>query len=338
MEAPVKKMAMVAALLLVAALVLFFALRRDDRGDPGVLRISGNIEVTEVRVSFKIPGRVRERLVDEGESVKRAEVVARLEDAELVQAVKLAEAELAAASANLAELEAGSRSEEVAQGEALLARAEAEAARVAADYRRSRVLFEKEVIPGRDLEAARALHEQALANVRERRQALQMLRKGPRRERIAAARAAHEGALARLATATERLRYATLVAPVAGTVLAESVEAGEQVAAGTPVVTLGDLREPWLKGYIPETELARVKLGQKATVTVDGLPGRAFEGRVSFISSQAEFTPKSVQTEKERVKLVYRVKIALSNPGLELKPGMPADAAIELVAPQPARP
>ena len=332
------KKGIAAALLLalVAAAILY--LRHDpDKGSAAVLRISGNIELTEVQVSFKVPGRVLARLVDEGALVRRGEVVARLEDAELRDALRLAQADADAAAASLAELEAGARREEVAQGEALLARVEAEAVRVAADYDRSAALYAKEVIPRRELEAARAAHDQARAAVRERREALQLLRKGPRRERIAAARASLDGALARVSTARERLGYATLVAPIPGVVLTKSVEPGEQVAAGTPVVTLGDMEQCWLRGYIPETDLGRVKLGQRARVTTDGHPGKVFEGRVSFISSQAEFTPKSVQTEKERVKLVYRIKISLANLGMELKPGMPADAEIELGALQPAR-
>ena len=334
-----KKKVMISVLLLALAAVALFRFRHDGDGESAsALRLSGNIELTEVQVSFRTAGRVLERPVDEGALVKRGEVVARLEDTELVQALKSAEADAAAQAATLAELEAGSRSEEVAQGEALLARAEAEAARVEADYKRSSALFGKEVIPRRDLETARALRDQARANVRERKEALALLRKGPRRERIAAARANYEGAVARVASARERLGYATLVAPISGVVLTKSVEPGEQVAAGTPVVTLGDLGDCWLKAYIPETDLGRVKLGQQARVTTDGHPGKVFQGRVSFISSQAEFTPKSVQTQKERVKLVYRVKIALSNPAQELKPGMPADAVIELGAPQPARP
>ncbi|OGT99840.1 MAG: hypothetical protein A2079_04435 [Geobacteraceae bacterium GWC2_48_7] len=101
------------------------------------------------------------------------------------------------------------------------------------------------------------------------------------------------------------------------------------LSAGSPVVTVGKMDEVWLRAYIPENELGRVKLGQTASVTVDGRPGKVFTGRVSFLSSQAEFTPKNVQTEKERVKLVYRIKITLANPQMELKPGMPADAVIQ---------
>ena len=255
-------------------------------------------------------------------------MVARLEDAELSDALKLARADADAAAATLAELEAGNRREEVAQGEALLARAKAEADRLTTDYQRELALYAKEVIPKRELDAARAANDQALASVRERREALALLRKGARHERIDEARARLKGALAQVSTAQERLGYATLTAPLTGVVLSKSVEPGEQVAAGTPVVTLGDTGQCWLKGYIPETELGRVKLGQGARVTTDSNPGKVYQGKVSFISSEAEFTPKSVQTEKERVKLVYRIKVTLANPGMELKPGMPADAEI----------
>ena len=331
------KLGIIALLLLVAAAVFVYLRRAPRQESAGTLRISGNVELTEVQASFKVPGRVLSRSVDEGALVKRGETVARLEDAELQDALSLARADAEAAAATLAELQAGSRREEIGQGEAQLSRAEAEAAKLALDFDRDRVLYAKEVIPKRELDAARAANDQARASVRERRQALQLLVKGARRERIDEARARLKGAEARVSTARERLGYATLTAPIGGVVLSKSVEPGEQVAAGTPVITLGDLERCWLKGYIPETELGRVKLGQRARVTTDSHPGRSFPGVVSFISSEAEFTPKNVQTEKERVKLVYRIKITLSNPGMELKPGMPADAEIEAAA-GPARP
>jgi HlyD family secretion protein len=131
-----------------------------------------------------------------------------------------------------------------------------------------------------------------------------------------------------LALATERLGYATLTAPVAGMVMSKNIEPGEQVAVGTPVITIGELESVWVRAYIPETDLGRVKLGQKARVTTDTWPGKVYDGTVTFISSEAEFTPKNVQTQKERVKLVYRIKITIPNPRMELKPGMPADAEI----------
>lgn len=324
-----KKRIIIAALLLLAVAVAIYLYRSRDREEDGTIRISGNVELTEVQVSFKVPGRVLTRAVDEGVMVRRGDVVATLEDVELKDEARTAQAERDAASAALAELRAGFRSEEVAQGEALLARAEAEAVRLSTDYAREKALYQKEVIPKRELDAARAADEQARATVRERREALKLLRSGARREQIDQARARLEAAQARLSAAKERFGYATLVAPTSGVVLSKSVEPGEQVAPGTPIITIGDLQQCWLKGYIPETQLGRVKLGQRARVTTDSHPGRVFEGRVSFISSEAEFTPKNVQTEKERVKLVYRIKISLNNPQMELKPGMPADAVIE---------
>ena len=327
-----KKWLLVAVLLILVVAVVAYLLHPSSEKAGKALRISGNLELTEVQVSFKVPGRVLARRVDEGAFVERGDTVATLEDAELADALKLAQSDAEAQAATLAELEAGSRREEIAQGEALLARAEAEALRSATDYRRELALYAREVIPKRELDAARAANDGARASARERREALALLRRGARRERVDEARARLKGALARVSTAKERLGYATLLAPISGVVLSKSVEPGEQVAAGTPVVTLGDTGECWLKGYIPETELGRVKLGQQARVSTDSHPGKFYQGRVSFISSEAEFTPKNVQTEKERVKLVYRIKISLPNPGMELKPGMPADAEIVIGA------
>lgn len=330
MEVAVKKAVVVGVLVAVAIAAIMYIRHRGAERPEGALRISGNIELTEVQVSFQVPGRVTQRLVDEGALVRQGDLVARLDAAELTQALEAARGEEGAAAAALAELKAGSRREEVAQGEALLARAEAEAKRLATDFQRDKVLFGKEVIPKRELDQAQAASDSAAAAVRERREALALLRKGPRREQIDQAQARLAAARARVASAQERLDWATLRAPIGGVVLSKSIEPGEQVAAGTPVVTLGDTSQCWLKGYIPENQLGRVKLGQAVRVTTDSHPGKVYPGQVSFISSEAEFTPKSVQTEKERVKLVYRIKVTLANPGLELKPGMPADAEIQV--------
>jgi HlyD family secretion protein len=116
--------------------------------------------------------------------------------------------------------------------------------------------------------------------------------------------------------------------PIDGVVLVKGAEVGEVLAAGTTVVTVGDLDHPWLRAYINERDLGRVKLDDKVKVTTDSFPGKVYEGRISFISSEAEFTPKQIQTKEERVKLVYRIKIDVGNPSQELKSNMPADAEI----------
>jgi HlyD family secretion protein len=170
--------------------------------------------------------------------------------------------------------------------------------------------------------------EQAEAALAQARAALELVRAGPRRERLDQARARLRQAEEALALAGYRLDETRLRAPVGGVVLSEHVEPGEYVAPGTPVVTLADLGRVWLRAYVDEPDLGRVRLGQEVQVTTDSFSGKAYEGRVSFISSEAEFTPKNVQTRKERVKLVFRIRIDVPNPGGELKPGMPADAVV----------
>lgn len=378
-----KKLLGIPLLVVAAGAVLLWILLHSGEGR-GVIRISGNIEVTDAEVSFKIPGRVEQRLVDEGDRVAAGQRIARLDSRELAQEVALRQAEVQASEAMLAELEAGSRPEEIGQAAAALQRAEsklaelqagsrpqeiatAEAAvasaraemdRLETDYRRQQNLYQKEVISEREFQAAKAAYDVAAARLKQAEEQLLLVREGPRKEQIDQARAAQDEARERyalvkkgpraetvaqararlqqareaLALSQTRLGYAEIVSPLTGVVLSKNTEPGEYVAAGTPIVTVGDLEHCWLRGYVEETDLTRVRLGQPVRVTTDGLPGKAYEGKVSFISSEAEFTPKSVQTQKERVKLVYRIKVDIPNPSLELKPGMPADGDIQLEA------
>ncbi len=369
--------------LLAAAVAGWLAFTRHNAGPgDGAVRISGNIEVTDVECSFKVAGWVESRLVSEGETVAAGQPVARLDSEDLAQEVAMRRAERAGAAAKLAELEAGSRMEEIQRARAsveqaqarldeLLAgsrsqeieaarasvqRAGAEMTRAETDYTRLNQLYERNAVSAKERDHAYAAFATSRAQLAEARERLDLVEEGPRQERIAQARAALSEAragydqvasgprketieqaraeLARaenaLGLAETRLSYAAISSPTAGLVLSDHVEAGEYVAPGAPVVTIGDLNTVWLRGYIHETDLGRVKPGQWARVTTDTYPGKAYEGVVSFISSEAEFTPKSVQTDKERVNLVYRIKIDIPNPALELKPGMPADAEIRI--------
>jgi HlyD family secretion protein len=333
-----------------------------------------------VEVSFRIPGRIVLRAVDEGVAVASGQLVARLDNADLVDEVRLREAELSAADAALRELTAGARRQEVAGAEAevlrskaqladLLAgarpqeiesaraaveRARADAEKARKDRERTEALLARQLIPPSENDAARAASEVAAARRREAEEALALALDGPRKDQVEQARAALAGAEEKLslvkegarretidqararrrqaaeglALAKTRLSHATVVSPLSGTVLSRNAEPGEYVAAGTPVVTVADLRDVWLRAYIPETELGKVRLGQAVAVTTDSFPGKKYGGAVSFIAQDAEFTPKSVQTQKERVKLVYRIKVTVANPAAELKPGMPADTMI----------
>lgn len=312
----------------VAALVTVVVVRRNHTANGGELRLTGTIETTTVAVSFKVPGRLKERLVDEGQQVKAGQIVARLEDDELKDERTVRSADQQAAQSALADLKAGSRLEEIAASGATLARLKAEAERAAQDATRAEALFKKEVIPRKELDAARAAKDATAAAVREGDERLKLVKVGPRPDAVKQAQARLEGATAARSLADTRLSQAVLAAPISGTVMAKHAEPGELLAAGSPVITVAKMDEVWVRAYLPETQLGKIKLGQRATVTSDTWKGRAYQGTVSFVASEAEFTPRNVQTEAERVKLVYRIKITIANPQQELKPGMPVDAVI----------
>ena len=316
--------------LVVLAVVAGLYFQSRPAPELGALGVSGNIEMTDAEVSFKIPGRVVERSVSEGESVKAGQSVARLDTSELAQEVALRSAEVRAAEAALAELVTGSRPEEIAQAKAVVRRMQADVARAQADFKRLKKLYEQDNVSGQDYDAAKSAVEVTTAKLGEAQEQLRLVQKGPRIEKVERARAQLQQAKEALALAETRLGYATLTSPLTGVVLSHNIEPGEFVAPGTPIVTVGDLEHVWLRAYVDETDLGRVKVGQAAQVTTDTYSNKVYEGRVSFIASQAEFTPKSVQTKKERVKLVYRIKITIANPEMELKAGMPADARIAL--------
>lgn len=378
-----KRRVLIGIPLLALLVVISFACYRVAGGavrhGEGIL-ISGNIEVVDAELSFKINGRVVERTVDEGDLVEAGKVVARLDNTELTQEVARREAEVALAEAFLAELQAGARPQELGEAEAAVqlaqarldellagsrpqeiavaqadvASAKAEAERLKIDETRSRNLFAAEAVSAHQDDAARAAAtvarerlraseerlklvlegprkeqvEQARAALRQAQERHALVVEGPRAEDIAQARAKLDQAKAALGLAEAQLANTVLVSAMAGVVLSKNTEPGEYVAPGTPVVTVGNLSHVYLRAYINEQDLGRVKLGQAVEVTTDTYPGKTYPGVVAFIAPQAEFTPKSVQTAKERVKLVYRVKIDIENPNVELKPGMPADGVV----------
>lgn len=315
--------------------------------DASVLRLSGNIEVTEAHLSFKIAGHLAERLADEGQTARAGQLLARLTSDDQRLAVQSAEANLALAKSELAELEAGNRAQDIAVAAATLSQAkaadqtaQAQLVQTESDFNRYRALVKQGGVSHQQFETqatalttARHQAEEAKAAIKVAAEKLDLLKVGARSETIDQARARLAAAETTLAQAKQQLTYTELTAPFAGVVLTKSAENGEFLQPGSTVLTLAQLDRPWLRAYIPENRLAEVKLGQAATVTADSLPGKSYAGKISFIASDAEFTPKTVQTFEERVKLVYRIKIDLDNPQGELKAGMPADAVIQLRKP-----
>jgi len=244
--------------------------------------------------------------------------------------VAMRKADAATARAALDALLAGSRNEEIEAARATLEQAKADLRRLEPDEVRLRDLQRQGILSARDYEATKAALEAARAKVRQADQQATLVQKGPRKEDIDQGRARLDQATQALALAQTQLGYATLLAPTSGVILSKNIEPMEFVSPGTSVLTMANLGQVWLRAYVEEGDLGRVKVGQKARVSSDTYPGKQYEGRVSFIASEAEFTPKSVQTRKERAKLVYRIKIEIPNPAMELKPGMPVDVEIEL--------
>ena len=289
------------------------------------IKLSGNIEAHESLVSFKVPGRIVMLPVEEGQAVKKGQLLARLDDEDYRQEVAMDEAALKVRNRQLELAEAGSREQDIKASYEAVQDARADLEQKQKDFERYDALYKKEEIPAQTRDQAHTNVLRARATLARLEQTYSELQEGTRKEEIAVNRANVHQAQQTLEMARIRLGYTTLVAPLNGVILVRQAELGEVVSPGTPVVTLADLDHIWVRVYVPETDLGRVRWGQDVSVRTDTYPGKAYRGRVSFISSEAEFTPKSVQTEKERVTLVYRVKVELENPNYELKPGMPAD-------------
>jgi HlyD family secretion protein len=318
----------------IAGLLFYLFTREKDDGNP-YIKVSGNIEATEVDVGFKISGRIVSRSVDEGDWVEKGKVLATLDDEDLRQRLEVALATLKSAQARLEKLLAGSRPEEIREAAAALEQAQFDFENKKVNHERMRSLFERGVIPKDTLDNTEAAFNIAKAAVQRAKENYELVKIGPRKEDIEDGRAQVEQAKANLKLVETQLSYTVLYSPLSGVVLVKSSEIGEVVNPGTSILTLADIENVWLKAYIPETDLGRVKWGQEVTVTTDLKPQKVYKGKISFISSQAEFTPKQIQTEKERVTLVYRIKIDILNTGRELKPGMPADGRILLTAATP---
>lgn len=285
---------------------------------------SGTMECTQVRIAPEVSGRIAILPVQEGDRVQPGQLIAQLDTNTYSLRRDEAAAALAQSQAQLDLLIAGSREEDIQRAREQLRESKAIADAAASDLKRITEIFAAGSATAKQMDDAKANAERTSATVAASEQQLTRLVRGNREEEIRAAKAAVALTQSRLAQADKNLRDCIIAAPIGGIITTKSAEAGEVVAAGTPLVTLSRLDEVWLSLYIPETRLHEVKLGQKAHISVDGDPNR-YEGTVTFVSPEAEFTPRNVQTTDERAKLVYRIKITLPNPQGVFKPGMPAD-------------
>jgi HlyD family secretion protein len=321
-------MSRTAAILLA---LLAGACGRDDGGDR--ITASGHVEATEVRVATKVPGIIEAVRVLEGDRVAAGQEIARLDTTDTRLAVDAARAEKRQADAELQLRVAGSRKEDIAEAAAQVERAQAELEGARKDRERMEALLASGSGTTKARDDARVREDAAAAALAGARERLARLRAGFRAEEIEAARARVAAAEAHIAQLEQQIRDAVIASPVAGLVTEKLAEAGELASRGTAIAVVTDLDQPWLNVYVGEPDLGRIRLGQEARVVTDD--GQSRTGRVTFIASQAEFTPKNVQTRDERVKLVYRVKIGLPNADGLFKPGMPAQAEMAPAAGAP---
>ena len=314
----------------VAAGVYFYPRYVKKPAPANAIVLSGNIEAHESLVSFKVQGRIVQLPVEEGQQVAQGALLAQLEDADLKQRVRIDEATVDVREKNLALTLAGTREQEIRASQQAVMDAQADLDQKKLDNQRAQTLYARDEISTQDRDLAATALKRSEANFKAAEQRYNEAVEGSRKEDIAIARANLNQADADLGLSRIDLSYTTLRAPATGVITVRQAELGEVVAPGSPVVTLADLDHIWLRAYIAETDLGRIHWVQDAIITTDTYPGKQYHGRISFISPDAEFTPKSVQTYKERVTLVYRIKIDADNPNHELKPGMPADASLEL--------
>jgi HlyD family secretion protein len=333
-----KKNALVMSLALLALGASGTAWWFAHRSDPSLeLVLYGNVDLRQVELAFNNSERIAALLVEEGDRVRKGEILARLDTGRLWPQVREAEARVAAQREVVEKLHHGSRSEEIAQARANVESAKADAINAGAQYKRRKTLAQNSVISQQDLDNAKAALDVANAKLALNQKALDLAIAGPRAEDIAEAEAELNGDEAQLDLLRQELADAELVAPVAAVVRARLMEPGEMAAPEKPVLSLAVINPKWVRAYVEEPDLGKLQTGMAASVTVDSFPDRQFQGWVGFVSPVAEFTPKTVQTAELRTSLVYEVRVFVKDPVDQLHLGSPASVhLIASVNPRPA--
>jgi HlyD family secretion protein len=321
-------------LFIGVGLLVYFGQQTAQKGE---LYYSGTIEATQANLAFQTSGRVQAVLVREGQAVVKDQILAELDGAELASRLEQARANLDKSIKNQQQLETmlevyqHTLPAEVARAEAGAASARFVLEDARKNDQRYEQLFQKGVASAKERDLTRLTFDTAAARLTEAEANLKAARSNLKkidaaRQDVAAARSQVQAVRAALEQADIQRQYARLKAPISGVITSRNVEPGEVVSPGREVLTLSDLARVDLKIFVDETAIGKVKPGQKADIRIDTYPDKVYAGHVAFVSPEGEFTPKIIQTKKERVKLVYLVKVSIPNPNYELKSGMPADA------------
>lgn len=331
-------------IIIIVFIILFIAVGAlvyfgQKNGGKNELFFSGTIETTQARLSFQIPGRIAAVVVQEGRPVSQNQLIAKLDRAEYQARYDQAKANLERARQSRQQAEIAlniyqnTLPAEVDRAKASVQSAQDMLADAEKNYRRFEDLFQQSVVTEKERDSLKLGYDVARSRLNESNSLLRLAegnltRIDAARQEIATAAAQTDAAKAALEQAAIQLEYTQLKSPMDGVVVSRNIEPGETVNVGREVITVADLSRVDLKIFVDETQIGKVKTNQKVEVRVDTYPGKIYPGYVSFISPEGEFTPKIIQTAKERVKLVYLVKISIANPDFELKAGMPADALL----------
>ena len=322
------------ALFIGVGLFVYFGQQKTQKDE---LYYSGTIEATQANLAFQVSGRVLTVFAKEGQAVTKDQILTELDRSEFQSRIEQAKANLDKATQNQQQLETmldiykKTLPAEVARADAGAASARYTLEDARKNNQRYDQLFRKGVVSEKEKDLMKLNYDTAASRLAEGEALLHSARSNLKRidatrQDIAAARSQVQAAKAALDQADIQMGYTQLKAPISGIITSRNIEPGEVVSPGREVLTLADLSVVDLKIFVDETAIGKVKPGQKVEIKVDTFPKKVYAGTVSFISPEGEFTPKIIQTKKERVKLVYLVKVSIANPGFELKSGMPADA------------
>ena len=311
-------------------LVIFLILSGCSQNSGNIVESTGTIEATQIDIRSEAGGQILKLHFDEGDRVAPGDILAEIDHEKLGYELKNARMRLQELQARLSMFQYGFRDEEVQKAKQALLEAEIQLKDAKREYKRIQKLFNDGVASDHDKDKAETTYKSSLKRYDRAKEDYQIFSDGYRVEEVSAARAAMESAQAVVDLTKRKIKDATITSPAKGIISERYVEPGEIVTPGSLLVTITDLQDCWIMAYISEKNLGKVKLGQTGYVCIDSFTEKKFTGKVTYISPEAEFTPKNIQTKEERVKLVFGVKVKVNNKEELLKPGMPADVIIEV--------
>ena len=324
--------------VLVAVALLGVAIWWWTRSHPdvGLLVLQGNVEVRQVNLGFKVAGRIKSLAVDEGGHVTEGQTLGELDKVYFEESLAQMRAQRDQAAANLSKIEAGNRPEEIAQAEATVAEREATLLNAKIAFDRAQQLVKTGTGTRKTFDDSQAALREADARLNSARQGLKLMQIGSRKEDIDAARAQLADKEAAIAASQRQLADAELKAPSSGVVLSRVREGGAIVNAGETVFVLSLTSPVWVRGYVSELDLGRIRPGLEVDLRSDSPGNKPLKGRIGFISTTAEFTPKTVETKELRTALVYRLRVVADDPEGALRQGMPMTITVPTGAAAPS--